>query len=79
MKFLFRKLAGLREADRAAIQNSKALLEEAHRTDPAVDAEHEEALRRLREATEQANRLKSMDKQNHYSESLTQSFRGRTA
>jgi phosphate uptake regulator len=79
MKFLFKKLAGLREADRAAIENSKALLEETHRTDPDVDREHELALKRLKEASEQARRLKAMDAKNHYSESLTKSFRGRTA
>lgn len=76
---LFKKLRALREADHAAIQNSKALAEEICRTDEEVDQRHETALQRLEESTEQAARLKDADRRNHYSEGLTQSFRGRTA
>lgn len=79
MRFLFKKLAGLMEADKAAIENSEALLAEAERTDPHVDAEHEVALEQLSKAAEQARRLKAMDANNHYSESLTKAFRGRLA
>lgn len=75
----FRKLRELRAADHAAIKNSEAVLEETLRTDPRVDEQHEHALRRLEEATEQARRLKDADRRNHYSEGLTKSFQGRTA
>ena len=76
---IFKKLRDLREADRAAIKNSEALLQETIRTEPEVEKGHEVALVRHREATEQARLLKDADRRNHYSESLTKSFRGRTA
>lgn len=76
---LFSKLRALREADHAAIENSKAILEEVARTDPEVDEMHETALQRFHESTQQALRLKDADRRNHYSEGLTKSFRGRTA
>ena len=78
MKF-FKKLRALREADHAAIENSRAVVEEINRTDQAVDEQHEIALQRLTESTEQARQLKNADRRNHYSEGLTKSFRGRTA
>lgn len=76
---LFKRLRALREADRAAIENSRALAEEISRTDPEIDERHETALQRYDESTEQARRLKDADRRNHYSEGLTQSFQGRTA
>jgi phosphate uptake regulator len=76
---LFTKLRALRDADHAAIRNSKALAEEIIRTDPEVDEAHETALQRLEESTEQARRLKDADRRNHYSESLTHAFRGKHA
>lgn len=76
---IFQKLKDLRAADRAAIKNSEALLQEVERTDPAVDARHQTALRRLKESTEQARKLKDADRRNHYSEGLTRSFQERAA
>lgn len=76
---LFKKLRELRAADHAAIENSRALLDEVTRTDPEVDEMHATALQRLRESTEQARKLKDADRRNHYSEGLTKSFRGRPA
>lgn len=76
---IFKKFRDLRAADHAAIENSKALLEEVERTDPEVDEMHQTALQRLHESTQQALRLKDADRRNHYSEGLTKSFRGRTA
>lgn len=78
MKF-FKKLRALREADHAAIENSRKLAHEIDRTDPEVDEAHETALQRLEESTEQARRLKDADRRNHYSESLTHAFRGSPA
>ena len=78
-KTLLRKFLGTREQDRVAINNSHALREEVERTDPHVDAEHERALELLCQATERSRKLKAMDAQNHYSESLTHSMRGNPA
>jgi hypothetical protein len=78
MKF-FKRLRDLREADHAAIRNSRAVLAEIERTEPEVDEQHETALARLNESAEQARRLKDADRRNHYSQGLTESFRGRTA
>lgn len=68
-----------RAEDTAAIENSKALVEEMDRTDPEVDQLHRVALERLEESTQQAQRLKAADRRNHYSESLTHAFRGSAA
>lgn len=78
MKF-FKGLQRRREADRAAISNSLAVLEEMIRTDPEVDRNHEDALLRLVESSAQAQQLRSANRRNHYSESLTKAFRGRPA
>jgi len=75
----FRRIKELRAEDRVAIENSQALLEEAVRTDPHVEEMHRLAQEKLREAEEQARRLQAADHRNHYSESLTHAFRGRTA
>lgn len=73
---LLRKFHGTREADATAIDKSQAITAEIDRTDPHVDAEHLVALDKLRQAEQRSRRLKAMDAQNHYSESLTLSFRG---
>ena len=78
-KTLLRKFIGVVEQDRAAIKNSNALREEVERTDPHVTAQHAQALEKLGQATERSHRLKAMDAQNHYSESLTYSMRGNPA
>lgn len=68
-----------READRKATQKSRELLANMVKTEPAATEQHFEALQELRRAEEQAKRLKAMDTQNHYSESLTHAFRGKPA
>jgi hypothetical protein len=78
MKF-FTRLRELRDINNAAAQKSKVVLEQANRH--ADDAEQKQgiALERLEQATRQAARLSAADQRNHYSESLTQSFRGSPA
>lgn len=76
---IFKRLQELREADRAATRSSRAVVEEISRTDSHIEKQHEVALARLRESTEQAELLQAADRRNHYSESLTRAFRGRTA
>lgn len=82
MKFFRKFRAQLKEsieANKAAEENSHALLKELDRTEPHVDEQHDTALRRLRESETQARRLRDADRRNHYSEGLTRSFQGRTA
>lgn len=68
----FKKLRQVRR------QNEEAA--EAHvKVKAQIDRDHERALARLAQATEQADTLSGMDNRNHYSESLTYAFRGRTA
>lgn len=69
---LFRKFIELREANASAASASQAILEDA-------DRDHAVALAKLEEVTAQANTLSTADRRNHYSESLTHAFRGRTA
>jgi hypothetical protein len=71
MKF-WRRLAELREANARAARENNEVLQKA-------ETDHETALAMRDVADEQAGKLKSADRRNHYSESLTQSFRGRTA
>lgn len=78
-KTLLPKLVGNREADAAAIRNSHEVSAEIARTDPHIDAEHRRALDLLNEAEQRSRTLKAMDAQNHYSESLTLSMRGKPA
>jgi len=78
-KTLLRKFHGVKEENQAAIENSNAVAQELERTDPHVDAQHERALELLDLATERSKRLKRMDAENHYSESLTYSMRGNPA
>lgn len=69
---LFKRFSELRKANcdaAAANENAKA----------DADRDHQIALARLAEATEQAKTLSAMNTRNHYSEGLTLSFRGRTA
>ena len=71
MNFL-KRLAELRKINEdALVVNESAKLD--------ADREHKLALARLKQATEQADTLTGMDTRNHYSESLTLAFRGRTA
>lgn len=74
-KTLLKNFHGLQEENQAAINSSNAVSEELDRTDPHVEAQHERALKVLSEATARSKRLKAMDAQNHYSESLTYSMR----
>lgn len=76
---LLPKFTGTREADDAAIENSRKISAEVLRTDPHVEAQHRKALDLLSEAETRSKRMKAMDAQNHYSESLTFSMRGETA
>lgn len=74
---LFDKIRKLGEADRAATENSRALLEDLERTESHVQAQHEVALNQKKRAEKQAIQLKAADRRNHYSESLTYAYRGR--
>lgn len=68
----FKRFTALRKANEdAVVVNESAKLD--------ADREHEIALARLAEATEQASRLTTMNTRNHYSEGLTHAFRGKTA
>jgi hypothetical protein len=78
VKFLTR-LRALREVNAEATRTSEKVLEQADRSVPEIDKSYKQALSRLAEATAQANTLSGMDRRNHYSESLTESFQGRTA
>jgi len=72
MKFLMRKLHAMHTANKEALQSNRAVLADAER-----EAETIEAIRA--QAEEQAEKLRNADTRNHYSESLTHAFRGRTA
>jgi hypothetical protein len=78
MKFL-NKLKELRDSNAAAARASRAVLEQANRHGADAELAQGIALERLEQATEQAKRLSGADPRNHYSESLTHAFRGRTA
>lgn len=78
MKWL-KDIRDRREADRRATANSRALLQNMIITEPALAERHSEAVEGLMQATEQAKKLRATDFQNHYSESLTHAFRGKTA
>lgn len=78
-KTLLKKFHGVKEENDAAIESSNALAQELDRTDPHVDEQHKRALQHLQQATERSKRLKRMDAENHYSESLTYSMRGNPA
>lgn len=75
----FRKVRERREADRLAEAKSKAMTAELIATEPELEERHFAALRGLKQATEQAKKLRATDTQNHYSESLTHAFRGNPA
>jgi hypothetical protein len=68
---MFKRIRELLTENRAAAEVNNAALEAAER-------EHQLALARDRRAEEQAMILCGMDRRNHYSESLTFAFRGRT-
>lgn len=71
-----RKIRERREADRQAIANSRALLQDMIATEPEDKQRHRQAVQGLVQATEQAKALRATDTRNHYSESLTHAFRG---
>lgn len=71
MRFLLRKLLPQHAANKAALERNKTILAVAER-----DAETAEAIHA--QADEQAKKLRQADTRNHYSESLTHAFRGRT-
>lgn len=75
----FRSIRERRELDREATERSKALLEEMVATEPELAQRHDAALEGLIQATEQARKLQAANIRNHYSESLTYAFRGKTA
>lgn len=75
----FRKIRERRDADREAMAHSQALLEEMVVSEQEMADRHACAVMELARATEQAKKLKAMDTQNHYSESLTHAFRGKPA
>jgi hypothetical protein len=72
MKFLMKKLRAMHEENRQALETNKTILEVAIRQGETV-----EAIRA--QAEQQAEKLRQADGRNHYSESLTHAFRGRTA
>lgn len=76
---LFRRLRELRDINAAAAEASKKVLAQANRHGADAEQKRGIALERLEQATAQAHRLAERDGLNHYSESLTQSFRGSPA
>jgi hypothetical protein len=78
MKF-FNRLRELRDINAAHAEASKAVLEQANAHGADAESKQGIALERLEQATRQAARLSAADQRNHYSESLTQSFRGSPA
>lgn len=78
MKF-FKRLRDLQDVNAAAARKSQAVLEQANAHGAEAEQAQTVALERLEQATEQAKRLNGADHRNHYSESLTHAFRGRTA
>lgn len=71
MKF-WKRLAELRQINHAATENNQQVLEQAEKDHVVALAMHDKA-------SEQAGKLSATDRRNHYSESLTQSFRGKPA
>ena len=71
MNFL-KRLTELRKTDEDAVVANESAKQDAER-------DHQIALARLAQATRQADTLATMNTRNHYSESLTHAFRGRTA
>ncbi len=67
----FKRFAELRKTNEDAVVVNESAKQDA-------DREHQIALARLKQATEQADTLAGMNTRNHYSESLTYAFRGRT-
>lgn len=68
---LFKRIQSLFEDNVTATEVNAALLEDAERA-------HLLALEREQQVDEQAKTLRHMNQKNHYSESLTLAFRGRT-
>lgn len=76
---LFGKLSELRDINAAAARASRVVLAQANRHGAEAARAGSLAQERLEQATAQAKRLHAADDRNHYSESLTQSFRGSPA
>lgn len=76
---MFNRARALRAVNAAALEVNKAVLAEASRLGEHAEQHRLAALERLEQATEQAKRLGGADRRNHYSESLTHAFRGRTS
>ena len=68
---LMRRLRALRKKEKAAVAVNEALLASAL-------TDQQQAIAALAAADVQAGKLESMDARNHYSESMTYAFRGRT-
>jgi hypothetical protein len=76
---LFSKLRELRDINAAHAAQSQKVIEQASAHGAEAEQKQSLALERLEQATAQAKRLNAADQRNHYSESLTQSFRGSPA
>jgi hypothetical protein len=76
---LFKRWREQIEINHVAAKNSEKLLEELDRTEPDIEEQHREALHFLSTTETQARRLRAANHRNHYSEGLTESFRGRPA
>jgi hypothetical protein len=75
----FSRIRELRDINAAAAAQSHKVIEEANAHGAEAEQKQGIALERLEAATAQAKRLSAADQRNHYSESLTQSFRGSPA
>lgn len=69
---LMKRLRLRRKKEEDAVVTNEAILVDA-------DLHHQEALVALEAADVQAQKLADMDVRNHYSESMTYAFRGKTA
>jgi hypothetical protein len=76
---LFSRIRELRDVNAAAAEVSQQVIAQASAHGAEAEQKQGIALERLAQATAQAKRLSAADQRNHYSESLTQSFRGKPA
>lgn len=76
---LFRKLIELRDDNKAALETSRCLARDAEKLAEDATVSLGRAILQYDQAARQADRLSDADHRNHYSESLTHAFRGRTA
>ena len=75
---LLQRFRAIKASNTTALEANRAVLAQAEVLGEHAAAREADALRRLEQATEQAKRLVGADHRNHYSESLTHAFRGRT-